>query len=149
MPWRRAWQHPPVLLPGEFHGQRSLAGYSRWGCKESNTTDWLTLSLIFLYNCSDRNVSVKVVPILSKLCFCLTVSAPPSLPIPTTLFSVQILGALLVLLRTDAHSPPVPLCTPQAVSALLWDILWAPRSHLSQLWYLYFSILSLSFQGSL
>ena len=27
-PWRRAWQPIPILLPGEFHGQRSLAGYS-------------------------------------------------------------------------------------------------------------------------
>ena len=26
--WRRAWQPTPVLLPGESHGQRSLAGYS-------------------------------------------------------------------------------------------------------------------------
>ena len=36
MPWRRAWQPTPVSLPGEFHGQRSLAGYSPWGCKESD-----------------------------------------------------------------------------------------------------------------
>ena len=28
IPWRRAWQPTPVFLPGEFHGQRSLAGYS-------------------------------------------------------------------------------------------------------------------------
>ena len=28
-----------VFLPGEFHGQRSLAGYSPWGCKESDTTE--------------------------------------------------------------------------------------------------------------
>ena len=28
IPWRRAWQHTPVFLPGESHGQRSLAGYS-------------------------------------------------------------------------------------------------------------------------
>jgi len=28
IPWRKAWQPTPVLLPGEFHGQRSLAGYS-------------------------------------------------------------------------------------------------------------------------
>ena len=27
----------PVFLPGEFHGQRSLAGYSPWGRKESDT----------------------------------------------------------------------------------------------------------------
>ena len=36
-PWRRKWQHTPVFLPGELHGQRSLAGYSPWGHKESDT----------------------------------------------------------------------------------------------------------------
>ena len=40
--WRRKWQPTPVLLPGEFHGQRSLAGYSPWGHKESDTTEQLT-----------------------------------------------------------------------------------------------------------
>ena len=35
-PWRRAWQPTPVFLPGESHGQRSLASYSPWGCKESD-----------------------------------------------------------------------------------------------------------------
>ena len=39
IPWRRAWQPTPVLLPGESHGQRSLAGYSPWGLKESDTTE--------------------------------------------------------------------------------------------------------------
>ena len=29
--WVRRWQLTPVFLPGEFHGQRSLAGYSPWG----------------------------------------------------------------------------------------------------------------------
>ena len=29
----------PVFLPGEFHEQRSLAGYSPWGRKESDTTE--------------------------------------------------------------------------------------------------------------
>ena len=33
IPWRRKWQPTPVFLPGEFHGQRSLAGYSSWGGK--------------------------------------------------------------------------------------------------------------------
>ena len=28
IPWRRTWQPTPVFLPGESHGQRSLAGYS-------------------------------------------------------------------------------------------------------------------------
>ena len=31
----------PVLLPGKSHGRRSLAGYSPWGCKESDTTERL------------------------------------------------------------------------------------------------------------
>ena len=39
MLWRRAWQPAPVFLPGESHGQRSLAGYSPWGRKESDTTE--------------------------------------------------------------------------------------------------------------
>ena len=28
-----------VFLPGEFHGQRSLDGYSSWGCKELDMTE--------------------------------------------------------------------------------------------------------------
>ena len=28
IPWRREWLPTPVFLPGEFHGQRSLVGYS-------------------------------------------------------------------------------------------------------------------------
>ena len=34
IPWRRARQPPPVLLPGESNGQRSLAGYSPWGSQK-------------------------------------------------------------------------------------------------------------------
>ena len=30
------WQPTPVLLPGEFHGQRSQVGHSLWGHKESD-----------------------------------------------------------------------------------------------------------------
>ena len=41
IPWRRKWQPTPVFLPGKFHGQRSLAGYSLWGCKELNMTERL------------------------------------------------------------------------------------------------------------
>ena len=39
IPWRRAWQPPPVFLPGESRGQRGLAGYSPQGCKESDITE--------------------------------------------------------------------------------------------------------------
>ena len=33
MPYRRKWQPSPIFLPEESHGQKSLAGYSPWGCK--------------------------------------------------------------------------------------------------------------------
>ena len=37
-PLRRAWQPTPAFLPGEYHKQRSLVGYSPWRCKEWDTT---------------------------------------------------------------------------------------------------------------
>ena len=40
-PWRRKWQPTPVLLPGKFHGRRSLVGYNPWGRKESDMTEQL------------------------------------------------------------------------------------------------------------
>ena len=43
MLWRREWQPAPVFLPGESHAQRSLAGYSPWGHKESDMTEQITL----------------------------------------------------------------------------------------------------------
>ena len=39
-PRKRKWHPSPVCLPGKFHGQRSLTGYSPWGCKEWNMTKW-------------------------------------------------------------------------------------------------------------
>ena len=44
IPWRREWQPTLVFLLGEFHGQRSLVGYSPCGHKESDMTEQLTLS---------------------------------------------------------------------------------------------------------
>ena len=38
MPWRRKWQPTPVFLPGKFHGQRSLVGYSPRGRKRVDIT---------------------------------------------------------------------------------------------------------------
>ena len=38
---RRQQQPTPALLPGKSHGQRSLVGYSPWGSKELDTTEWL------------------------------------------------------------------------------------------------------------
>ena len=73
--WYLGWEDPlekgiwlttPVFLPGEFHGQRSLAGYNPWGPKELDRTEKLSLSLwefsvtlnlilIFWYNLLTKN----------------------------------------------------------------------------------------------
>ena len=48
IPWRREWLPTPVFLPGKFHGQRSLGGYSPWGCERVDLTErpnnnkWIT-----------------------------------------------------------------------------------------------------------
>ena len=56
--WRRKWQPSPVFWPGESQGQRSLVGYSSWGCRESDMTKQLSthastqkLSSILLQHC--------------------------------------------------------------------------------------------------
>ena len=49
IPWRSDRLPAPVFLPGEFHGQRNLKGYSPWGCKELDRTQQLQLfSTLFL-----------------------------------------------------------------------------------------------------
>ena len=58
IPWRREWLPTPVFLPGEFHGQRSLAGYSPWGCKELDTSEQLSLL--------PSSLSLLVVPTMSE-----------------------------------------------------------------------------------
>ena len=53
-PLEREWQPTPVLLPGEFHGQMILAGYSPWGWEGSNTTEYASfffLGYIFINFC--------------------------------------------------------------------------------------------------
>ena len=69
--WRRKWQHTPVFLPGKFHGQRSLAGYSPCGHKESDMaevtiivqsltwTQHTRLPLLLLFSCSAMSDSLQ------------------------------------------------------------------------------------------
>ena len=47
---RREWLPTPVFLPGESHGQRSLAGCSAWGPTELDRTERLSLSLSVTVN---------------------------------------------------------------------------------------------------
>ena len=57
-PWvGRKWQLTPVFLPRKSHGQRSLAGYSPWGHKESDTTEHARIIMIVK---GLKSLSVKV-----------------------------------------------------------------------------------------
>ena len=49
IPWRRAWQPTPVLLPREFYGQRRLAGYSPQDHTESDRLEQLSMHVVALY----------------------------------------------------------------------------------------------------
>ena len=44
IPWRREQLPTPVFLPEKSHGQRSLAGYSPWGCRKLDTAERLTFT---------------------------------------------------------------------------------------------------------
>ena len=79
LPWRREWLSTSVFLPEEFHGPRSLMGYSPWGHKESDTTERLTCSLFFtkdnckewlvcfIFICAPLNLSLEFLSLLSML----------------------------------------------------------------------------------
>ena len=63
IPWRREWLPTPVFLPGESHGQGSLAGDNPWGCKESDATE-LNWTDVYMYLC-----------VILYACVCLCVCA--------------------------------------------------------------------------
>ena len=44
IPWSRKWHPTLIVLPGKSQGQSSLSGYSPWGCRESDRTEWLNNS---------------------------------------------------------------------------------------------------------
>ena len=48
IPWRK-WQTTPGFLPGKYHGQSSLVGYSPWGPKDLDTTEQLTQYYYYHY----------------------------------------------------------------------------------------------------
>ena len=64
-PGRRTWQPIPIFLHGKSHGQRSLMGYSPWGCKRIGTTQRLNNNTAGKWQNSDGNpvlLKAKVFP---------------------------------------------------------------------------------------
>ena len=59
IPWRREWLPTLIFLSAEFHGQRSLAGYGPRSHKESDTTEWLSLSGFILASKAKRTTWAK------------------------------------------------------------------------------------------
>ena len=66
IPWRRAWLHIPVFLPGESHGQSILVGYSPMGPKESDMTEWWSVHTHACTHTQTHTLSVS--PKVSKRC---------------------------------------------------------------------------------
>ena len=88
IPGGREWQPTPIFLHGEFHGQRSLMGYSPRGHKESDTTEWLihthvyTFMLIHVWTTTTKDIYVYVfthpyIYIYIYVCVCVCVCVFP------------------------------------------------------------------------
>ena len=81
IPWRRKWQSITVLLPWKSHGRRSLVGYSPWGRKESDTTEWLYSHLhSFLFKLGFEQQSFYVAMDSGHISFCQLLNLNLSLP---------------------------------------------------------------------
>ena len=80
IPWRRAWQPTPVFLPGELHGQRSLAGYSPQDCKESDMTEVTEHACNTFYNNFSRHFLSKDIMLSCVSCvqLCVTPQTAPN-----------------------------------------------------------------------
>ena len=66
IPWRRAWLPIPVILPGQSHGQRNLAGYSPQGHKELEITERLSTQNVNLNTLLGSSVYAKHLPRMTR-----------------------------------------------------------------------------------
>ena len=104
-PWRRKWQPTPVFLPGESHGQRSLAGYSPWGHTQSDTTEHTTA-------CPPPAPCRSVPLVLSSFLFEAVLGVWDPIWKTQLLFSSTLVPVLLrVALPWCTIGPPPPICT--------------------------------------
>ena len=82
IPWRKKWQPTPAFLPGKFHGQGSLVGYSPWGRKDSDmTSEWTHTHTRAMRAIADPTKWAFSLPLCWQ-CLGFHSSAPLSLPLP-------------------------------------------------------------------
>ena len=70
IPWSGKQQSTPVVLPGKSHRQRSLVGYSSWGCKELDTTEHQHAYVTITYYQS-LQIAYLPLPLLRHVHICL------------------------------------------------------------------------------
>ena len=109
IPWRREWQPTPVFLPGKAHAWRSLAGYSPWSCKESDTTERL-----IHWEKKEEMKRAQLWPFLtssaSSPSLCLPTPSPPLGPLSTSLLLPLLppLSSVLSFLVLSSKSTKLP-----------------------------------------
>ena len=126
IPWRREWQPTLVILPGQFHGQRSPVGYSSWDHKDSDTTEQLTLSL------SHWNVS-SVLLILAALLKCLGSDGCQLKQLGTQVFSLRLMGSSLHIFIAVAGAQERGQTQPYKCFSSLFCVMFAIIHYLAKL----------------
>ena len=132
IPWRRAWQPTPVFLPGESRGQRSLAGYSPWGQKELDTTEWLsTYAVSFPGLLSGEQGSRKLSSLhQSRVLCCLNKVFSH---VNSLLFAVSCSLFPLLFLRLSLLPPPQS-CSLHILFPVLFSSVWSLILEKSFIW---------------
>ena len=106
--WRRKWQSTPALLPGKFHGRRSLIGYSPWGHRESVGHEWETSFSLSEDPAPLPHCKLKCLCSTHRevICPCPSVNKDINMPLPNAAHS---LGDVLQDWRPFHFTSPLPL----------------------------------------
>ena len=116
-PRKRKWQPTPVFLSEKSHGQRSLAGYSPWGCRESDMTGQLSthdvIYHIYIYVERERERKSYHTLLAQR-----NKPEPPSRGSHTTPWNIK-RGPLLLLHSCPQHRVPIQAARRPAPSP--WD----------------------------
>ena len=100
-PWRNEWLPTPLFLPGEFHGEKSLAVYSPWACKNVRH-DWATNTHGTIFSCFCNYIYVCV-------CVCVCVCIQHTQTHSSVLVCVLVAQPCPTLCDPMDNSLPAPL----------------------------------------